>query len=182
MSHKTLFLLFLALGIASCGGKVDMPRGNSRGHTSARLVDAGSDATFSDATERKVHGMIQRSIGQQFTANGMSWGRQDAGLVVAYMVIYQESSMTASYDDFFGHGREGMEIAQRAHQVGVIDNKRPDDFKRGAIVVDVIDAKTNKLIYRNFAEGDVVRGVSDDRRSDRIEAAITQALADFFKG
>lgn len=177
-----LLLPLVALLAASCANKVDMPRGNSRGYDSARLIQANPNSSFSDATERKVHGMIQRSLKQQFTANGKSWGGGDADLIVAYMVIYQEPAMTASYDDFFGYGRDGTQIAERAHDVGVVESKRPDYFRSAAIVVDVIDAKTNELVYRNYAQGDVVKGVSDDRRSDRIEAAVGQALMDFFKG
>jgi len=40
-------------------------------------------------------------------------------------------------------------------------------------VIDVIDSRTNKLVYRNFTAGDVARAA-------RINAAVGQALQPFF--
>jgi len=96
------------------------------------------------------------------------------------MVIYQEPSMTARYEDYFGYGRSAEEIADSAHTRGVLDNKLPDYFQRAGIVIDVIDTRTNKLVYRNFSAGDVVRGASDATRASRIDAAVGQALEPFF--
>ncbi len=48
------------------------------------------------------------------------------------------------------------------------------------IVIDVIDARTNKLVYRNHATGDVVRGISESTRAARIDAAVAQAPGPFF--
>ena len=77
--------------LASCSSSVDMPKGNSKGYSSARLVKRAPDAApISDATERSVHNQIQSSIAAQFKARGMSYNSPDADLVVAYMVIYQE--------------------------------------------------------------------------------------------
>jgi hypothetical protein len=47
--------------------------------------------------------------------------------------------------------------------------------------VDVIDSGTNKLVYRNFAAGDVVTGASDRTRSARIDTVVGQALQPFFE-
>jgi hypothetical protein len=180
--HRFLLLPLLALIFASCANKVDMPRGTSKGYSSARLIERNPGATISDPTERKVHGMIQRSLAGSFKGKGMSWGGGSSDLIVAYMVIYQEPGMTASYDDYFGYGRDGNQIAERAHDVGVLESKRPDYFHSAAVIVDVIDAKTNELVYRNYAQGDVVSGVSDGQRQSRIDAAVAQALGEFFAG
>ena len=49
-------------------------------------------------------------------------------------------------------------------------------------VIDVIDSRTNKLVYRNFAKGDVIKGASSGTRTARIDAAVAQALGPFFGG
>ena len=54
-----------------------MPKGTSKGHTSARLIQrdpAGPAVT--NATEKQVHGMIQNSISKQFTAKGMAYAAE----------------------------------------------------------------------------------------------------------
>lgn len=173
-------LAIASLAIVSCSTGVDMPKGTSKGYTSARLVQRNPNLTPETATQAQVHPMIQKSIAKQFTARGLTYGKNPAELTVAYLVIYQEPGMTARYEDYFGYGRSTEEIANLAHTRGVIDNKNPDYFKRAGIVVDVIDARTNKLIYRNFAAGNVVTGASDSTRAARIDTAVGQALAPFF--
>ncbi|MEO8616606.1 MAG: DUF4136 domain-containing protein [Luteolibacter sp.] len=168
--------------ITSCSTGVDMPKGTSKGYHSARLIKRDPQgAVITDATEKQVHGMIQKSIARQFTSRGMSYGNGDSDLVVAYMVIYQEPGMTASYDQYFGYGRDSGKIADLAHTRGALENKRPDFFRQAGVVMDVIDSRTNKLVYRNFAKGDVIKGASASTRAARIDAAVAQTLAPFFK-
>jgi hypothetical protein len=167
--------------IASCGPQVDMPKGTSKGYKSARLIQRDPNGpAISDGTEKQVHGMIQNSISKQFAAKGMAYGRGDADLVVAYLVIYQEPGMTARYESYFGYGRDTDAIADLAHTRGALENKRPDYFRQAGIVIDVIDSRTHKLVYRNFAKGDVIQGASSGTRAARINSAVAQALAPFF--
>jgi Domain of unknown function (DUF4136) len=168
--------------LISCSTSVEMPKGTSKGYTSARLTVRDPNApAIKNATEQQVHGMIQKSIAKQFTAKGMAYGSGSADLVVAYLVIYQEPGMTARYDQFFGYGRDSDSISDLAHTRGALENQRPDYFRQAGIVVDVIDSRTNKLVYRNFAKGDVIKGASAGTRAARIDAAVGQALAPFFR-
>lgn len=179
---KFLILPALSLVLAACGPSVDMPKGTSKGYTSARLTQRNpSLPAISNPTERGIHGMIQNSLARQFRAKGLAYGTANAELVVAYLVIYQEPGMTTSYTDYFGYGRPADAIADRAHVRGTVESTRPDFFRRAGIVIDLIDSRTNKLVYRDFAAGDVVRGASDKTRAARIDAAVAQALAGFFR-
>lgn len=181
---KTPFRILTAiatLGLISCSTSVDMPKGTRKGYDSARLTQRNpGGAAITDATEKQVHGMIQKSISKQFAAQGMAYGSGDADLVVAYLVIYQEPGMTARYEDYFGYGRDAGQIADVAHTRGALENKRPDYFRQAGVVVDVIDSRSNKLVYRNFAKGDVNKGASAATRAARIDAAIGEALGPFF--
>ncbi len=184
MNHRipSLIALLAAGFLASCSTGVDMPKGSSKGYQSARLVERDLKArAITDATEKQVHGMVQKSIAGRFAAKGLSYGKPGADLAVAYLVIYQEPGMTATYDDYFGYGRDSGAISDLAHTRGALDSQRPDFFRQAGIVIDVIDTKTNKLVYRNFAKGDVIKGASPSTRAARIDAAVAQALAPFFK-
>lgn len=180
---RTSSLILSAIAFVSCVPNVDMPKGTSKGHTSARLIQRDPNLpAITNPTEKQVHGMIQKSIAKNFTAKGMTYGKGDTDLIVAYMVIYQEPGMTADYRDYFGYGRNAGGIATIAHARGVEKNKRPDYFRQAGILIDVVDARTNKLVYRNLAKGDVVKGVSPETRAARIDAAVSNALEPFFAG
>ncbi|MES2657533.1 MAG: DUF4136 domain-containing protein [Verrucomicrobiota bacterium] len=165
----------------SCAPSVDQPKGTSKGYTSARLIQRDPAApAITNPEARQIHSMIQKSIAGQFTGHGLSYGSGGAGLIVGYMVIYQEPGMTATYPQYFGYGRNEEEISDLAHTRGALDNKRPDFFRQAGIVIDVIDSQTNKLVYRGFSKGDVVRGASAGTRAARINAAVAESLAPFF--
>ncbi len=180
---KTLTIIPLAvaaIALASCSNSIDLPKGTSKGYTSARLVKRNPGQPATNATEAKVHHMIQKSLAASFSSHGLAYGKGDTDLTVAYLVIYQEPGMTARYDEFFGYGRDVDQITDHAHTRGALENKRPDYFQRAGILIDVIDSRTHKLVYRNFATGDVVRGASDATRAARIDSAVAQALTSFF--
>jgi hypothetical protein len=174
--------LLLAAGLlASCTGHVDRPQGTSKGYSSARLIQRNPNLPApSTAIEKQVHGLIQKSLASQFTAKGMSYGKGSSDLVVAYLVIYQEPGMTADYRDYFGYGRNADDIAVLAHNRGALGS-RPDFFRQAGIVIDVIDSRTNELVYRGFSKNDVVKGASASTRAARIDAAVAEALANFFR-
>jgi hypothetical protein len=176
-----ILLAISCLGFISCSTGIDMPKGSSKGYTSARLVNRNpNQPAITNSTELKVHRMIQKSLDSRFTANGLAYGGGNADLTVAYLVIYQEPGMTALYDDYFGYGRDAGEISDIAHTRGALDSGRPDYFHQAGILIDVIDSDTNKLVYRNHVKGDVVRSASDATRASRIDAAVGQALEPFF--
>lgn len=183
LKPSRVLLAIACLGFVSCTPGVDMPKGTSKGYSSARLVQRSPHLPpMTDNTEIQIHRMIQKSIAGKFSAKGMSYGKTDSDLIVAYLVIYQEPGMTARFDDYFGYGRDAGEIGDVAHIRGALDNKRPDYFQQAGILIDVIDSRTNKLVYRALAKGDVVKSVSPATRASRIDAAVREALEPFFSG
>ena len=179
---RLLAVAACAAVFTSCSSSIDMPKGNSRGYTSARLVKrAPNSPAITSSREKRVHNLIQGNIKAQFKARGMGYNAPNADLVVGYMVVYQDNAMTTSFDDYFGYGRDSHKILDVAHKKGVIDGNRPDYFERAGLIVDVVDTKTNKLVYRNVSVGDLVNGASDVERKDIIAAAVNEALVPFFK-
>jgi len=178
---RTLIAAIACLGFVSCSNNVDMPKGTSKGYASARLIQRDPNLpAVTKPIQKQVHGMIQKSISKQFASKGMVYGKGDADLIVAYLVIYQEPGMTADFREYFGYGRNADDIAVLAHNRGALGS-RSEYFRQAGIVIDVVDRRTNKLVYRNFAKNDVVKDASDSTRAARIDAAVAQALAPFFK-
>lgn len=182
--HRRLLIALAAVSslfLGSCAS-VDQPKGTSKGYKSARLIQRDPQSpAITDSVEKQVHGMIQKSIAGQFTNKGLEYGGGGADLTVAYLVIYQEPGMTASHPAYFGYGRSAEQIADYAHTRGVLKNQRPDYFRQAGIVIDVIDSRTSKLVYRGFSKGDVIKGASAATRAARIDSAVAEGLAAFFR-
>ena len=125
--------------------------------------------------------MIHNSLAANFKANGLSYGQSNAELIVAYTVIYQEPGMTTQTTKYSGYNIQSEEILEMAHMKGAVNSGRPDYFEQAGIIIDIRESATSKLVFRNVVKGDVVRGVSDSTRASRINNAIAEGLAPFFR-
>lgn len=159
-----------------------MPQGTSKGYSSARFIKTSYATESGDLEDSpEVHRMIQSSIRNQFRANGITFDQPVAQLIVTYMLIRQNNVSTTMNRDYFGVGRDAQEIMDVAHEQGVIKNKRPDQFDSAALVVDILDASNNELIYRHYVDGDVTQNTDTATRQIRINNAVAQVLEPFFR-
>lgn len=153
----------------------------SAGYTSARLAKPEAQL-HNDGPEgsAEVHDAIQRTIRNRFKTRGMIFGTPNADLIVAYMFIHRENGSATMNSDYFGVGRNANAILEEARQRGTITNTQPDAFQSGTLVIDILDAKTNQLIYRGATKRALLDGVKPIERNARINETVAQTLAPFF--
>ncbi len=176
----TLPALFLTVVLSGCSS-IDMPQGSSEGYSTARFVKTSYATQTGDLEDSpEVHQAIQGAIKSQFGVHGIAFGQPTAQLIVTYMLIRQSNVSTTINRDYFGQGRDASEIMDEAHRRGVIENKRPDEFDAGAIVIDILDASTNELVFRNFATGDVMENLDPAARQVRVNTIVREILEPFF--
>lgn len=135
----------------------------SSGYTSARLAKPGADLQDAGAEgSAEVHDTIQRTIRNRFKTRGMIFGNPNADLVVAYMIVGQGAGTPTMNEPYSGNGGN------------------PNNFKSGTLVIDIVDAKTNKLIYRGTTKRSLLGGVKPVERNARINETVAQTLTPFF--
>jgi hypothetical protein len=125
----------------------------------------------------QIHRLIQGDITTNLTAKGLSRVPAGGDVFLAYLIILGDNVATTDVNDYFGYGRDSDALLDKAHQKFAIDSKDPNPFVAGTLVIDVIDAKTYKLLYRNYVVRQVLRNVRENVRNERIQSAVDQALA-----
>ena len=174
--------LITALVCSCSSSKIDMPSGNSKGYTSARLIKTSTTTPEQGLEDSEsVNRMVQQALASEFRKRGLAVGEANADLLVAYMLIHQTTSSTTMNNDHFGYGRDAEKILSRAHEQGVIKSTSPEEFEQGAIVIDLLDARSNELVFRNYAKRSITEGISDEVRQQRINGIVAEAVAPFFK-
>lgn len=159
-----------------------MPKGSANGYSSANFFPAGATFNSKELEDSPVVNQnIRDAITAQFTQNGLAFGKKGAELDVGYIIIRQNSAVTILNDDHFGPGRNSTGILSLAHDRGVIEKNHSYDYDAGAILIDVVDARTKELVYRDFVKNDVIPNITPAERKERLHAAVEEALAKFFR-
>jgi hypothetical protein len=157
---------------------IKQPKGTSQGYNSFRFIDKATtvDNRFEEPSEFRDRA-AQNAIWEQFESHGLGIETKDADLIVAYLFVRQDNVSTLVVPTYYGP--DYREIQSYAHKKGVLKGNNADFFEVGAIVIDILDAKTNKLIYRGFAKRDIKGVTAEAEKRSLIDSAVQEALAGF---
>jgi hypothetical protein len=179
MNLKSFVLLFAgALALAGCSStstKVD--RGPIRAQTFS-FVDPGPKAApaYADNTQA-AHAMIQKAITQNLAGKGVTRVEKGGDVTVAYLLILGNNASTTSIDEYFGHGEDASALHAKA-QDAYSASKNPNYFEAGTLIIDIIDARSFKLLKRSYATRQVLRTATDETRAARIQEVVNEILGD----
>ena len=173
-----LTLNLAALLVAGCSStptKVD--NGPIRAATFSFIARAPSTApAFADSREQ-IHAMIQDSISRNLASKGLNKVASGGDVIVAYLVIVGNNASTEAINTYFGYGRDAAALHDKA-QDAYTSNKNPNYFEAGTLLIDIIDAKTYKLLKRSYVTRPLLRNPSAEVRAERIQEAVDAVLQD----
>ncbi|KRP37887.1 MAG: hypothetical protein ABS34_00460 [Opitutaceae bacterium BACL24 MAG-120322-bin51] len=182
--NKLYSLLSLCLGIvllSACSTfkRIDLPKGNSAGYSSFRLYQHKSKHV-PDFTNRedRVNAYLQAALKEEFEAHGLKESEQDAELIVAFLLIVQDTAVSTAISDYYI--TSGSDILSEAHR-RMGKKNLPGGYEAGAIVVDIIDKKSGEVIYRDFAKREVLDNLTPAEKEQRAKDAAVEAVATFFR-
>jgi len=166
--------LFLA-GCSSTPTRVDT--GAIHAH-SFSFVNGGAPAKAEFADNREqAHAMIQEALTDYLTDMGLAKMPTGGDVTVAYLVILGNNVSTESINTYFGYDRDAWELQEKAHKA-YTGKETPNYFEAGTLLVDIIDAKSGKLLQRHYATRPVLRNASDAARKANIREAVFEVMKD----
>jgi len=177
---KPILNYLLAAGVLLLAGCTSTPTHVNKGPIKATTFSfvTGRPAPPGYAEKRaQIHRLIQDAITTNLTAKGLNRAPAGGDVFLAYLVILGNNVATTDVNDYFGYGRDSDALLDKAHNKGAIKSRDPNYFEAGTLVIDVIDAKTYKLLYRNYAVRQLLRNLPDDARAERIQQAVDQTLS-----
>ena len=133
-------------------------------------------ASFADSREQ-IHAMIQASISRKLASKGLNNVASGGDLIVAYLVIVGNNVSTEAINTYFGYGRDTYALLEKA-QDAYSSSKNPNYFEAGTLLIDLLDAKTFKLLKRSYVVRPLLRNPSQEVRAARIQEAVDAALQD----
>ncbi len=175
------FKLLLAAGILALAGCSSTPThvGGGTIHASTfSYVDTGIKPPPGYADNRAaIHSMIQGAIARSLGSRGLHQVATGGEVTVAYLIITGNNASTAMINDYFGYGDDATALQDKAHKA-YTENKNPNYFEAGTLVIDLIDSKSFKLLKRGYATRPILRNLPDDARAARIQEVADEILRD----
>ncbi|WOO42992.1 DUF4136 domain-containing protein [Rubellicoccus peritrichatus] len=165
--------IILATAFVGCETVKMDTSGSAKGYTTVSFVTEARPGFTPEETQADL--MVRQAIADDFASHGIEGMQSGGELIVNYLIIVQDKATTTSLADYYGDST--ADIISAAH------SKRGSAgyLGRGAVVIDIIDAKTNKVIYRNYAHKTLLPHPTEEARRRNINSAVQQALAKFFR-
>lgn len=178
-TSRFALLSLLAITVAGCS-TVPMPKGSSKGYSSARFIAPNAPLGNDDSPGFvEANRMIKKAVAAEMEKNGLQIVEGNADLIIAHLIILQDNASTSYSNQYYGL-QEFSDIVDLAHKEGMKQHY-PEHVQKRALVIDLIDARTYKLVYRNYALSGTLANLSEQDRQAYIDSMVGQTLQQFFR-
>jgi len=168
--------LVLAIAVAGCSSvKTHVDEGKVTAHTFSFLNTAARQQPNYAESSQQAHAMIQQAIIHNLAARGITQLPSGGDITVAYLVIVGNNASTTSLNEYFGYTPDANALVNQAHDQQTSESNR-GYFEAGTLVIDILQPNNSKLLQRRSIQAQVLRNLSTEQRTARIQALVDQAL------
>jgi hypothetical protein len=136
----------------------------------------GPPPDYADGREQ-IHAMIQDSISRNLASKGLRREASGGDVIVAYLVVIGTNANTVAISTYFGYARGAAGLEYEV-QSAYTSSKNPNYIVAGTLLIDIIEAKTYKLLKRSYVERPLLSNPSAEVRAERIQEAVDAVLRD----
>jgi hypothetical protein len=140
-------------------------------NTGSKPVPAGADNTAA------LHAVVQDDMTRTLASKGLSKLPTGGDVTVGYLIIAGNNVSTTALGEYFGYNSDADALAEKVHTAQTIKSERRDYFEAGTLVIDLIDPRTNKLLWRNSVQRDILRNPTPEVRAARLQEAVDSCLS-----
>jgi hypothetical protein len=148
-------------------------------HAASFSFVAASPGPPPDFAEKRaqIHAMIQDAISRNLEGKGLTKSASGGDVAVAYLIVVGDNVSTEAISTYFGYGRDTTDLLEKAENA-YTDTKNPNYFQAGTLLIDIIDAKTFKLLKRSYVVRPLLSNPTAEVRAERIQEAVDAVLKD----
>jgi hypothetical protein len=178
MKYSLFVTLNLAvLLVAGCRTPTHVNTGPIHAATYSFIAKTPSMAPEYADKREPIHALIQDSISRNLASKGLKKLPSGGDVTVAYLVIIGNNASTEAISTYFGYDRDTAALHDKA-QDAYAGSKNPNYFEAGTLLVDIIDAKSCKLLKRSYVVRPILSNPSAEVRAERIQEAVDAVLKD----
>jgi hypothetical protein len=170
--------LLLAGSLAACSSvKTHVDKGPIKARTFS-FLDTGSKQPPEYADQRsQAHAMVQEALTRNLATKGITHVDSGGDVTVAYLIVVGNNTATTSLNDYFGYTPDSEAFVNKVHSEQTGSDAR-GYFEAGTLVIDFVAPAGSKLLQRRSIHAQVLRNLPAEKRSERVQAIVDQALKD----
>ncbi len=174
----TTLLAAGALALAGCSSvKTNVDTGPIKASTFS-FINTGSKPPPAPANNvAAVHALVQDDITRTLAGKGLSKLPTGGDVTVGYLIIAGNNVSTTALGEYFGYSSDTDALADKVHTAQTIKSGRRDYFEAGTLVIDLIDPKTNTLLWRSSMQRDILRNLTPEVRAARVQEVVDSCLS-----
>jgi hypothetical protein len=130
-----------------------------------------TEAGFVDATTNMpVKTRVETALNKQLTAKGLTLSDQNPDLLINYIggVKNREQAKQVSQDNTYNNWAPAAWYGDQWNEWW------SNDYKKGTLVIDLVDVKGEKMVWRAYCTGDVHKSEAESSIKEAIAKAFTK--------
>lgn len=184
-SFRKLGLVCLALFFVGCSNKPYVVTDYDTGYDFSALRTFAVVKTRQDSTENilispftfsHIHNLLEQEFSQQYQ---QITGDGAPDFLVHYHIVIEEKLDPGSYDRLYGYGFYGRGYRYHPSPLFYGTTGGPRIYNQGSLIIDLIDAKTKKPIWRGVSEKRLRSGLTPAQQREILTNAVREILAAF---
>jgi hypothetical protein len=138
-------------------------------------INSRTPPSYAD-DRQQVHAMVQQAIANTLAGKGVSHVPTGGDVTVAYLIIAGNNAATASLNTYFGYTEDAQALASQVHKEQTDSSPNRGYFESGTLVIDFVDPKTSTLLQRRTIQAPILRNLSVEQRTARLQSIVDDAL------
>jgi len=172
-------VLLAAVALSACGGGITVKSDFDpaaapamRAYKTYSWAPSKRDQTVSQINAQRIHTAVDAAL----AAKGFQKVPSGGDFMVAYIATTAQQTDYTTTNDYYGYGWGRWYGAG-----GGMSTSRTTAYNwtQGTLVLDIVDGKSNEMVYRATAEAEVNQDLSPAERQTRLNGAAVQMLEKF---
>jgi hypothetical protein len=170
--------VLVALALTACGGGIDIKSDYNpeavqamRSYKTYSWATAKRDQTVSNLNAQRIVSAIDNAL----AAKGFTKQASGGDFQVAFIATTAQQTDYTTTNDYYGYGWG------RWYGGGGMSTSRTTAYNwtQGTLVLDIVDGKSNEMVYRATASAEVDQDLSPAERQTRLNEGAAKMLANF---
>ncbi len=138
--------------------------------------DTKENILISPFTLSHIHSALESELAKRYQS-AASGAKPD--FIVSYHVVVEEKIDPRSYDDLYGFGFYGRGYYRYPSPFFHGPGAGLRVYNQGSLIIDIVDAKTDKPIWRGVSEKRLSRGMAPQQQREILSKAVTEVISFF---